>query len=83
MGRPVDGVCTKSIESGIRYKPEPCVGTSSDPDHMYCLPSKADKCPITKVTFSEDPTTKKLQIETSTDPIYGLPIIQLALSQGG
>ena len=75
MGRPVNGVCDHSKESGVWFKAEPCVGTSSDPDHMYCIPANSDGCPITKVTFSEDPTTKKLKIETSIDPVHGLPII--------
>lgn len=50
---------------------------------MYCIPHDAGECPITKVYFKEDPTTNKLVLETSRDPVHGLPIIHLALSQGG
>jgi hypothetical protein len=52
MGRPVNGVCTRSVESGVSYKPEPCVGTSTDADSMFCIPLKAKGCPITNVSFS-------------------------------
>jgi len=46
---------------------------------MYCLPLKAEKCPITHISFFLD-EADKVSIETSDDPIHGLPIIDLKLS---
>ena len=46
---------------------------------MYCLPLLAEKCPITKVNFSKD-ENGKISLTTSTDPVAGLPIIDLKLS---
>jgi hypothetical protein len=63
MSRPIiddktgQKVCKKDIDSRIDLNPVPCVGTSTDPDFMYCIPKDAGDCPITKVTFKEDPAT--------------------------
>ena len=49
---------------------------------MYCVPDDSKGCPITQVTFKTN-SDGKLEVESSTDPFHGLPIIDLKLSQGG
>ena len=90
MGRPVFDddaqkfVCKKVIDGDIEYnfREEPCIGTTEDTEQMYCIPKASYLCPVTSIEFiKKDDGT--IVLETSTDPIKGLPIIDVALSQQG